>query len=258
MTVSDKSIANAREAISRDYRAMLIDRAETAVLVSDKRVQAMATAGTKPGTAIGEAVRMVMQFKSFPLTFWERMIKKEIYGRGYDSLGDYWRNGKSDMVGMASFLLTSFGLGYLSLSIKEALKGRTPPPLWGHPANVMRAMQQGGGMGIYGDILLREYDRNRTSSLAEVLAGPTIGSIGGAFDLMTSIANGDKSAIKATRLILSNTPGANLFYVKPALDNLLMYKLMEDMNPGFIRRMEANSIRETGQQWILPPSQALR
>jgi hypothetical protein len=65
-TVTDVSIARAKESIATDLRSMFIDRAESAVPSTDKRVQAAMTGRTQRGTLWGEIVRSIGQFKSFP------------------------------------------------------------------------------------------------------------------------------------------------------------------------------------------------
>ena len=91
------------------------------------------------------------------------------------------------------------------------------------------------------------------------MLGPTLGgTVNDLFALKTAIENGDKTAVRALKIFQNNLPGANLFYVKPAMDYLFMYSLMENMNPGYLRRMEANSVKDTGQEWLVRPSSVAR
>jgi len=257
-TVSTESIRNARERIGNDFRAMVIDRAESAALSGDKRVDAAMTGGTKRGTLWGEAIRFVGQFKSFPAMMIERVLKREIYGRGYDSMGDYMRRGKGDMLGMANLLVSMTLAGYVSLTIKDAIKGKTPRPL-NRARTWTESMAQGGFFGLYGDYVLNEYDNYTGRSFAASILGPTIGgTLNDLVALKTSLENGDKTAVRALKIFQGNLPGANLFYVKPALDYLFMYSMMENMNPGYLRRMEANSVKDTGQEWLVRPSSVAR
>lgn len=256
-TVSDESIRIARERIANDYRAMVIDRAESAALSGDRRVEAAMSGGTKRGTVWGEAVRFVGQFKSFPAMMVERVIKREIYGRGYDTMGDFLKRGKGDILGLANLLVAMALTGYVSLSIKDAIKGKTPRPL-DRGRTWTEAMMQGGFFGIAGDYMLNEYDNYSGRSFAANLLGPTGGAINDLFALKTALENGDKTAIRSLKLLQNNLPGANLFYVKPIMDYMFMYSLMEHMNPGYLRRMEANSVKDTGQQWLIRPSSVAR
>lgn len=253
---TETSIRNARESIAASYRAMIVDRLDSAVVTGDKRAQAAATQGTQRGTVLGELVRTVMQFKSYPLTYWERIVKREVYGRGYDTMGDYMRNGKGDMLGMAGFLAMQMALGYASLTVKDAINNKGPRRL-DKAGTWIEMFRQGGSAGLYGDILANEYDRNKGATLATVLAGPTVGAAGDLLDVMSAAARGDKYAVNLTRAVMANVPGANLIYVKPALNNLIMYQMYENMNPGFLRRMEQNA-QKKGQEWLLRPSETLR
>lgn len=256
-SITPESIRKAKESLMLDYRTMISDEATGMVISSDKRSTAAVTFGTQKGTPLGTAVRLAGQFKSYPVTFWQRVIRREVYGRGYDSVGDYIKNGKSDMLEMASFMATLWAFGYGVLSVKELLKGRTPPPL-SSPKTYLLAAQYSGMLGLYGDTLLREYGRSSGQNLAEVLVGPTLGTVGDILEITSAAANGDKYATSALRLLINNTPGANLIYVKPVLDYGIMYSLMEQMNPGYLRRMEANAIRDTGQTWLIRPSEMVR
>lgn len=255
--VTPESIANVRERIANDFRAMVIDRAETAALSGDRRTDAAMTGGTKRGTVWGEAVRFVGQFKSFPAMMIERVLKREIYGRGYDTIGDYMRNGRGDILGLANLLVAMTMTGYISLTIKDAIKGKAPRPL-DRPRTWTEAMVQGGFFGIAGDYMLNEYDNYSGRSFAASILGPTGSTVNDLFALKTAIENGDKSAVQALKLVQANLPGANLFYVKPVLDYMFMYSLMENMNPGYLRRMEANSVKNTGQEWLVRPSSVAR
>jgi hypothetical protein len=257
-TVSAKSIANAKEALADDMRAMFIDRSQSGALSSDARVQAAMIGRTKRGTIWGETVRHIGQFKSFPVMMYERVLKREIYGRGYDSLADYAQRGKADMVGFANFLGVMTLLGYASMSIKDMIAQKEPRPL-DRPGTWLEAMRRGGAMGLYGDFLFTEYDRYSGGNLADAILGPSFGAAGDIAEIVTAAINGDKFATKAIRTLQSNTPGANLFYVKPVLDNLFMWNLMESMNPGYLRRMQQHNFDRTGAHYYAPPAQtALR
>jgi hypothetical protein len=46
--------------------------------------------------------------------------------------------------------------------------------------------------------------------------------------------------------------------VRSALNYLVLYKLQEAMNPGFLRRMEKRAERENGQTYYMPPTSVVR
>lgn len=255
-TVSDTAVQNLRDDLSSSLRAMAIDRATHAVVEPNARARAFMTRGTQPGTLAGELFRLIGQFKSFPVAMTQMILGREIYGRGYNTLGDYVKNGRGDMLGMVTLMATYTALGYAAMSIKDLLKGKNPRPM-NDTRTWMAAFIQGGGAGIYGDFLFGKFDR-MGGTVTSTLAGPTFGNLDAAFDLWSRIRSGDDAAAAGFRFAMNNTPFINLFYTRTAMDYLFLYQIQEAMNPGFLRRMERRTEREAGQTYYLPPSQVTR
>jgi hypothetical protein len=255
-TVNDATVQNLMDDLSQALRVMTIDRAHHAVLEPSARTRAWMLRGTKPGTVPGEFLRYVGQFKSFSVSMVQSTLGREVYGRGYDSVGEYLKNGRGDMVGLA-YMVGLYGLlGYGAMAAKDLLKGRTPrDPL--DPRTMAAAMAQGGGLGLYGDFLFGEYSRMGRTFTAS-LAGPVIGNLDTLTDLWTRIRNGDDLAAASFKALIDNTPFLNLYWARPTLDYLVLYHIQEALNPGFLRRMEKRIERENGQSFVLPPSQVVR
>jgi len=109
-------------------------------------------------------------------------------------------------------------------------------------------MLAGGAAGIYGDFLLGKVD-NFGGGLAESVLGP--GMTAG-FDAVNLLKTGVNAAIDtfmgedltaeqagvddALNFVLSNTPYANLSYVRPGLDWLALNSMRESISPGFLAR----------------------
>lgn len=254
-TVSDASVQNLQDDLSSALRTMTIDRMHHAVLEPGARTRAFMLRGTQPGTVPGELLRFIGQFKSFPVALIQSTLGREVYGRGYDTLGDYLKNGKGDMVGLASFIALSTAMGYAAMATKDLLRGKNPRPL-DDPRTWAAAMVQGGGLGLYGDFLFQKYNR-MGGTLSGSMLGPVANVVDTAADLWTRIRTGDDVAATAFNAVLQNTPFMNLFYARTALDYLVLYKIQEALNPGFLRRMERRAERENGQTFYMPPSQAL-
>lgn len=253
---NDATVANLVDDLGQALRVMAIDRAHHAILEPGARTRAFMLRGTQPGTVPGEILRYIGQFKSFSVAMIQMTLGREIYGRGYDTLGEYLRKGHGDMLGLASYIALTGAMGYAAMSIKDLLKGKEPRPV-DDPRTWAAALIQGGGLGIYGDFLFGEYNRmGRTFTASAV--GPVAGLADTAFDLFTRARRGDDLAGAALNAALQNTPFMNLFYVRPVLDYLILYRLQEAINPGYLRRMERRVERENGQSFILPPSQFAR
>ena len=255
-TVNDATVANLVDDLSQALRVMAVDRAHHAVIEPGARTRAFMLRGTKPGTVPGEILRYVGQFKSFSISMIQMTLGREIYGRGYDTLGEYLKKGHADMLGLASYIALTGLMGYAAMSIKDLLKGKEPRPVT-DPRTWAASLIQGGGLGLYGDFLFGEYNRmGRTFTASAV--GPVAAMADTAFDLFTRARRGDDLAGASLNAALQNTPFMNLFYVRPVLDYLILYRLQEAINPGYLRRMERRVERENGQSFILPPSQYAR
>jgi hypothetical protein len=249
------TIANLREDIADSLRQTIIDRAETAVLEGDKKSKGFILQGTQAGTTVGEVWRFMAQFKSFSVLYGQRVLSREIYGRGYDTFGDYLKNGKGDMLGLAQLMLWMTLFGYGALTAKDALKGKEPrDPL--SKKTWAEAFIQGGGAGIYGDFIANEQTRYGNSLVASV-AGVTASGVEDIFNIKTAIQQGDDPRAKMVKFAVSNTPFANLFYTKPVLDYLITHRVQEALDPGFLRRQERR-VEKEGQEYFLKPSELQR
>jgi hypothetical protein len=251
--VSDAAILNLQDDLAGALRAMTIDRMHHAVIEPGARARAFLMRGTQPGTVVGEILRFVWQFKSFPVALVQTALGREVYGRGYDTLGEYMRNGRGEMLGLVSFMALSAAMGYAAMSIKDLLRGKNPRPL-DNPNTWAAAFVQGGGLGLYGDFLFGKYNR-MGQTLSGSMTGPVANVADTLADLWTRIRTGDDVAAASFKALLDNTPFMNLFYVRSALDYAILYRIQEALNPGFLRRMERRAQTEYGQTFYLPPSQ---
>ncbi len=113
-------------------------------------------------------------------------------------------------------------------------------------------------MGIYGDFLFGDMKNRFGGGAVATLAGPLAGTAGDVVDLMQRFRDGDDTAAQATRMMINNLPGANLFYLKGALDYAVFFRLQEAMNPGYLKRMEKRMKKDNDQTYMYSPSQAVR
>lgn len=259
---TDGELAAARRGIEDKLRTYLVDQTSTLALEPDAKTRAIILQGTRPGTWTGEFMRFAMQFKSFAGAYMQRILGRELYGRGYegDSLLGALRNGNGEFQGLARVIAMSTLLGYGSMALKDLAKGKTPrdPTQEGQALKVfLAAMVQGGGAGIYGDFLFGAANR-MGSGTVESLAGPVISSASRFVDLYHKAMEGDKVAARAFGEVLNNTPFANLFYVRPVLNYMVLYQLQEWMSPGYLSRMERDAEQKQGQHFLLRPSAAVQ
>lgn len=247
---------NLKTALSNFY----LDSVSRGMLEPDIRSRAILVGNTRPGTIQGEILRMIGQFKLFPVGAVINIMGREVYSRGFDSIGAFIRRGKGEMLGMAQYMLAATTMGYMTMMAKDLTKGRTPRDPTS-PSTWTAAFIAGGAAGIYGDFIFGEYNRFG-GSLTGTLAGPFFGKAddlmklyGSARGWFTGDVDSVDFASKLLRFGINNTPMINLFYTRMALDYLFLYGLQENMNPGYLRRMERNVQQQNNQTFWLPPSQ---
>ena len=224
---------------------MLLDRSIYAVIEPDARTKGTMTQGTLAGTGMGEAIRFVGQFKAFPMAIGNKVLGREIAFLRKGPNQDIGRGIK----GLASVVVVSGFMGYLSMTAKDLLKGKEPrdPNKFN---TIMAAFLQGGGLGIYGDVLFKE--QRDAGSVAAGLIGPaptTVIDLGLALKYALS-GEGGKAGRAAYRTISSNIPFLNLFYIKTAFDYMIGFQIMETMNPGVLKRVEKRMKKDYNQEYL--------
>jgi hypothetical protein len=255
--LSERQQERLRDEVQDALFALYSNEIDTSVLTAGARERAFIRRGYRPGTVGGEMLRMIGQFRSFPIAATMRAGGRFTYGQGYRTPGQMARGlVMGENMGLVSMIAGGTLLGYFALQAKEVIKGRSPRPA--NAETFIAAMMQGGGLGIYGDFLFGRTSRHGNSAL-ETLAGPGFGTIAQAMNLINRSRDaalfGDEDVRgDALRLVQSNIPFANLFYAKAAMDYLLWYQLQEMINPGYLSRMERRVERDNGQTFWLPPS----
>jgi hypothetical protein len=235
----------ARKNFKTDLQAFFADEIDYAVINPDDRTRAFMTQGTRPGTVLGEALRFVGQFKSFPIAYTQKMLKARRFqaGEGFDPAG------------IANLIAGTLVLGYASMTMKDLVRGKEPRD----PAKMatwFAAALQGGGAGIYGDYIFSKYDRFG-GQLATSMLGPSLGSAAHVVETGRRLVRGDVKGGDMLKVALDNTPFINLWYTRAALDYMVLYHLQEMLSPGTLRRRERKLKEEYNQEYILPPSNVI-
>lgn len=255
MEHTTNNVARMRDRVDTQLRAYFSDRVDIAVPTPGNEERVYAHWNTQAGTPLGEAVRMVMLFKSMPITVLQKVVGREVYGHGSDTLLKWLQNDRTGNFRMAQLIaMTTIG-GYMAGAIKDSLKGRTPKDPT-DPRVIQDALLRGGGLGIYGDFLFSEYDRSYRSALSTA-AGPVVGQLDPIADMFTKLKQGDNVADEAGKLALGNTPFINLFYIRPVLDYLILWNLQEMANPGSLYRSERRVEQQNGQGFFVRPSEVV-
>lgn len=243
-------IARGRTDLELDLHRYYADEAVYAVVETDAASRRFATAGYRPGTLAGEAMRFIMQFKGFPIAFAERIIGRAIFhaptGRG----------GQAAHIGTMLAGLTT--AGYMAMTMKDMARGLWPPRDPFSPKTWGAAALQGGALGIYGDFLFGSRSRFMQGPV-ETLSGPSIGTAADLWNIWQDFREGDPNAGRMLDVAINNTPFINMFYTRTALDILFLNSLREAAKPGYLQRQQTNLKKSRGQQYVLPRtlSQAL-
>jgi hypothetical protein len=228
--------------VSRKLRGWFMSEADFAIPTPGAAERAFAMRGTQPGSLPGEVLRYLWQFKMFTLATTMRTLP---------------RTAEMGVPGAIQYAIGSIGTGYLSLAAKAALLGQEPPNP-SDPRTVLSALAQSGGLGVMGDLLLSDFNATGRS-VAEIISGPVIGGLVGDVARVWATAwRGEDKAGRNINTLIHNTPYNNLFYTRAAINYLAVYQLQEMYNPGYLRRMERRVKAETGQEWMVRPSDVVQ
>jgi hypothetical protein len=264
-----RRVIERRDDIQTKFRDFISARADYAVITPGPRTRTYMTGqrfGIQPGGQASELARSLMQFKSFPASVIEKVWGRELYG--YSPDGKLTSASSTGMGQLAQFIVYSMFLGFTSMYLKAFFAGRDikAPETAKDARNLMlAAFLQGGGAGIYGDFLLGQgKDRFGRSALSSAL-GPGVGDLEDLYSMMKGAIGipGAEDSGKAAgtwaahsfQTALHHTPLINLFYTRMALDYMVLFRLQEQISPGYLKRLEKRWKEEHGQEYRLPPSQ---
>lgn len=215
--------------VGERFGVMLRNERDLAVLMPDLRTRAM-LAQLKPGSLAGEALRMAMMFKSFPLTMLSRHIPEMLAQPGVWNKAIYG-------VSLIGVLLP---FGAVTMQMNEVRKGRDPRRMWGEDGPDAgfwaQAFIQSGGLGIAGD-LIKSGENEYGGGLAETLAGPAVQSVSAVNKAVVGNAtrwwNDEETHLgrDLTRIAWREMPGSSLWYTRAAIERLLIDRVQEWMDP---------------------------
>lgn len=244
--VTESQLRIEKDKFKASVSGMLLDRSIYAVIEPDARLKGDMTRGMLAGTPEGEAIRFMGQFKAFPFAIMAKVLGRELsYFKGPNvTKADYGRG----FVGIVGLMITQGILGYVSMTAKDLLRGKGPRDP-GNGKTIMAAFLQGGGLGIYGDVLFKEV--RGSADVAAAAVGPVLLTAG---DVIAAInygirGEGGKAGKAAYRTVSANIPFLNLFYIKAVFDYMIGFQMMETMNPGVLKRVEKRMKKDYNQEY---------
>lgn len=258
--------ARANEVVAK-VLGLIQDESEFAVLNPDLATKAIASGGAlQRGTVRGELARSVMQFKSFPVAMvsrhWRRMLDAPKVGDGSAPvLGNR-------VMYAGAMLASTTVLGAIALQAKQMIAGKDPiDPTGDHAAKFWaKAVAQGGGLSIVGDMLLNDPSETPggfAGATAGTLLGPTVGSA------IRVVGTGVENAYRATQgkdthmaaqslnIAKGHLPYVGLWYGRAALDHAGLHALQENLSPGYLSKMKQRANKDFGQNYWYTPGTGL-
>jgi len=244
------------------FRSWLSSQRDEAVLIPGSKEHRLAAWGTQAGTALGSTARLLMLFKSFPITMYTKIIRREIQGSGARNFQDWAKAEKNSNYHTMQLVSMMTLAGYLSLTIQDLLEGKEPRKMVDDKGNfdtekslsVLRdSFLRGGAGSLYGDLLMRQYD-NSYNTVARAVGGPVLGEVEKLASMTQDASSGELKGVDAFKFVKGNTPWLNMFYIKPALDMLLFNNIQEMLDPGSLRKIEREN-EKRGANYYLKPSE---
>jgi len=246
---SQRQIDLFKDNLKTQVTGIFVDRSSFAVLESDARVRAFMKQGLLAGTPMGEAIRFMGQFKGFAIAFTQKSIGRELAAIKAGRTGE-------GILGIANLFIGATIFGYISNSVLDILKGKTPKD----PTDLktwFASAARGGGLGIYGDFLFQESKNN--AGILATIAGPVISEAAKAYKIFDYIKEGklDAAQRQAYKSVVGNVPFLNLFYIKTAFDYAIGYQMMETLSPGYLRKMEREMKKNGDQEFLFTKPSSL-
>lgn len=234
-----------RDEVATQFQAHLLDEQGMAVVEAGLRERTWMSAGQRKGTGMGELVKSMLQFKSFPAAFLMRHGSRAMAQDGVKGKAAY---------GVSLFAMTTL-LGALAVQLKELANGNDPSTMWDSddPQKAMnfwtRSAVQGGGLSILGDILVAGTDTSGRStsdfmvgplgSDAKAVLGLTVGNLTQYYDDKDTNASNE-----AFRLLKNKIPAQNLWYTKAATNRLVFDEIQDMIAPDYREKLLRKAERQ--------------
>lgn len=234
-----------RDEVATQFQAHLLDEQGMAVVEAGLRERTWMSAGQRKGTGMGEVIKSMLQFKSFPAAFLMRHGSRAMAQDGVKGKAAY---------GVSLFAMTTL-LGALAVQLKELANGNDPSTMWDSddPQKTMnfwtRSAVQGGGLSILGDILVAGTDTSGRStsdfmvgplgSDAKAVLGLTVGNLTQYYDDKDTNASNE-----AFRLLKNKIPAQNLWYTKAATNRMIFDEMQDMIAPGYREKLLRKAERQ--------------
>lgn len=243
--VAPGDIAN--KAVSEKVWHYLVDQSREALSETTATTRMRATLWSQPGTYQGEFVRMMMQFKTFQLSFMERSMGREFLRDGINYPGVITMAVGMTVAGLITNALKTVAAGQVYTEPKDAA---------GWAKIIVDGMKTGGGFSLLGDAVLRT-NRTMTGDILRQYAGPAPTHAADAVAALDQFAFGSENLSRGQIAALKTIGGVqsalpNIPFAEAAIKYLFLHNLTEAVTPGAVARYNRR-VRENGKEFILHP-----
>ena len=241
-----------RDEVASSFQAHLLDEQGMAVIEAGLRERTWLTGGIRKGTVMGEILKGMTQFKSFPAAFLMRHGSRAMSMEKGISKAAY---------GASLFAMTTI-LGSLVIQLREIKDGNDPLIMWDSddPRKSLdffkRSAVQGGGLSILGDIIVAGTDTTGRGA-TDFAMGPLGADFKAVLNLTvgntTQLANGveTNAANEAFKVLKGKLPAQNLWYTKAATNRLVFDEMQDMIAPGYREKLLRKAETKYGRtRWL--------
>tara|TARA_Y100000310_G_scaffold99732_1_gene97588 strand:- start:4433 stop:6886 length:2454 start_codon:yes stop_codon:yes gene_type:complete len=245
MLLSTPDLMDFDQELGSKVAQMILTASEFGVPTTTPRARSQMHGGTRPGTIWGELSRSTIMFLSYPVNITHLHIMR---GLNLPSLSQRGRYLASLIVGTT--IMGALGYQLSQLSIGKNMEDMNTVAFWG------KALARGGGLGLFGDFLLR--DPNAFGGRLVELGGPAGGLVLDAWSLtvgnLYQLGQGKDTNFgkEAIRFAARYYPGSSLWYSRLAMQRLVFDQLEYLADPHAstnFRRSEQATMNRTGQSF---------
>ncbi len=246
-----------RQQLASRIQGIINEEILYAVPEPDALTRVITTAGAPRGTLVGELVRSVTQFKSFPIAVLSLHLQRALHTRAL-------RGGMATAAYAANGLIATTVLGMFAMQLKLISKGKDPRDM-DDPKAWAAAFVQGGGAGIYADFLFHDANRFGQGPIT-TLSGPSLGLaedvIRMSWGNVQQLMSGQEPNLAGDVVGFARRymPGGSLWYTRLVLEREVWDQLSAAADPRGTRRRIKRQRRRAREQgtdfWWRPGRQS--
>ncbi|ALV72595.1 hypothetical protein [Acinetobacter johnsonii] len=234
-----------RDEVATQFQAHLLDEQGMAVVEAGLRERTWMTPGMRKGTAMGEIVKSMLQFKSFSAAFLMRHGSRTMAQQGMQGKAAY----AIPLIAMTTVL------GGLVVQLKELVNGNDPATMWDSDDLdktidfMKRSFVAGGGLPVLGDILVAGTDTSGRDA-GDFIAGP----FGSDFKSLLSLTVGNATQLsdgtdtnagnETFKFLKGKIPAQNLWYTKAATNRMIFDEMQDIISPGYREKLLRKAERQ--------------